>query len=452
MDKNILNELFDKNTFVESNSYLKSPITDDAEAGDGVITGYGSVSGRAVFAAIQDESVYNGAVGISQAKKITACIDMAVKTGSPFVILINTAGARINEGIEVLAEYGNIIKALSSAIGAIPTVSIVMGKCIGAASIIASMTDFTIMSDDAFLAFSGADSLAATTLKDVKSVCNSVGAAKSGRVSITATDRQDCFNKVRELLNYLPDNCQSNVVETESADDYNRLIDTSGFDTFSNYDVRDLVSKIADESSYIELNKDYAPNIFTGFAHIGNKTACIIANQPAVDDGILNAVACNKVSALLAFCDKFSIPVITLTNTAGFAVSIEEENSGLSAQAALLATSFANSDVTKINIIVGKAYGSSYLVMNGKNTGADIVYAWDKADISVITPEAGALLMYNAEIKTASNPIEARKEYIAKYRREYSTPMYAAYKGLIDDVISPAQTRARIISALYLFS
>jgi len=452
MNKEIMNELFDKNTFVQINSYLKSPVSDGIDAGDGVITGYGSVNGRAVFAAVQDEDVLNGAVGISHAKKITACIDMAVKAGSPFILFINTAGARINEGLEVLAEYGNIIKSLSSAIGIIPTISVITGKCTGVSSVIASMTDFAIMSDDAYFAFSGTDSLAATTLNDIKSVCNSAGASKLGKVSHVATDLKDCFNKVKELLDYIPDNCQSGVVETESSDDFNRGINTSEFDTFSNYDVKNLISQIADNSSYFELYKDYAPNVFTGFAHIGNKAVCIIANQPAVDEGVLNSAACNKISTILAFCDKFSIPVVTLTNTAGFAVSVEEENAGISAQAALLAASFTNSDITKINIITGKAYGSSYIVMNGKNTGSDIVYAWNTADISLITPEAGALLMYNSEIKSAADPVEARNEYIAKYRSEYSTPIYAAHKGLVDDVISPAETRARIISALYLFN
>ena len=452
MAKEIINELFDENTFVQINSYLKSPLSDGIEAGDGAVTGYGSVDGRAVFASFQDEAVLNGAVGVSHARKISSCIDMAVKAGSPFVMFINTAGARISEGLDVLAEYGSIMKSLSTAIGSIPTISIITGKCSGVASVIASMTDFTIMADDAYFAFSGADSLSATTLKDIKSVGSSSGAAKHGKVSLTASDSHDCFVKVKELLNYLPDNCQCGTLETETFDDFNRGIDASAFDTFGEYDVKDLIEKISDDGAFIELNKDYAPNVFTGFAHIGNKTVCIIANQPSVDEGILNSAACNKISALLAFCDKFSIPVVTLTNTSGFAVSVEEENSNISAQAALLLTSFANSDITKINIITGKAYGSSYLVMNGKNTGADIVYAWNTADISVITPEAGALLVYNGEIKSAADPIQARKEFIAKYRSEYSTPMHAAYKGLVDDVISPSETRARIISALYLFS
>lgn len=451
MNIDILNELFDANTFVQTNSYIVSPSTEVLEAGDGVITGYGSVDGRAVFAAIQDESVLKGAVGIAHAQKISKCVDMAVKTGSPFVFLINTAGARISEGLDALKGYGKIIKSLSRAIGEIPTISVITGKCVGAASIIASMTDFSVMSDDSYFAFSGQDSLASTTLSDVKKVCDSNGVSKTGRVTLTASNRAECFAKVKELLCYLPDNCQSDILETETSDDFNRSINADKFDTFAEYDVKDLISQIADDGSYIELFPDYARSVSTCFAKIGNKSVCIIANQPSENNGVLDTNACSKISSVLAFCDKFNMPVVTLTNTCGFAVSVDEENNGLSSAAALLAASFANSEMTKINIITGKAYGSAYIVMNGKNTGADIVYAWDKADISVITPEAGALLVYNNEIKSSANPNDARKEYIQKYRDEFSTPYQAAYKGLVDDIISPAETRVRIISALYLF-
>lgn len=451
MNKDILNDLFDTNTFVQTNSYVVSPLTEGVEAGDGVITGYGSIDGRAVFAAIQDETVLKGSVGITHAQKISSCIDHAVKSGTPFIFLINTAGARINEGLEVLAGYGKIIKSLSSAIGVIPTISIVNGSCTGVASIIASMTDFTIMSEDSYFAFSGKDALSSTTINDIKNICNSKGNSKYGKVSLTATNISECFIKAKKLLDFLPDNCENLPYDTDVTDDINRKVDGSDFQTFAEYDVKDLIKQITDNGDFIEISSEYAKNAVTCFARIGNKSVCIIANQPLFNQGLLTNDACDKISSVLAFCDKFSIPVVTLTNTAGFEVSIEEEIKGVSSSAALLATSFANSEITKINIITGKAYGSSYLIMNGKNTGADIVYAWDKADISVISPEAGALLVYNDEIKNATDPKKAREEFINKYKNQFSTPMHAAYKGLVDDVISPSETRARIISALYLF-
>lgn len=450
MNRDILNELFDPNTFVQTNSYAVSPLTDGVEGGDGVITGYGSIDGRAVFAAIQDETVLKGSVGITHANKISSCIDFAVKSGSPFIFLIDTAGARINEGLDVLAGYGKIIKSLSSAIGVIPTISIITSSCTGASSIIASMTDFTIMSDDGYFGFSGKNALSSTSLNDIKNICSSKGNSKYGKVSLTAANRTECFDKAKKLLDYIPDNCNTLPYDTDINDDINRSVNTSEFQTFKEYDVRDLIKQISDNYDYIEISSEYAQNVVTCFSRIGNKSVCIIANQPSFNQGLLNTDACDKISSILAFCDKFSIPVVTLTNTAGFEVSIDEEIKGLSSSAALLAASFANSDITKINIITGKAYGSSYIVMNGKNTGADIVYAWDKADISVITPEAGALLVFNDDIKASADPKKAREEFIKKYRSEYTTPLHAAYKGLVDDVIAPSETRARIISALYL--
>ena len=451
MNKDILIELFDANTFVQTNSYVVSPLSEGVEAGDGVITGYGSIDGRAVFAAIQDESVLKGSVGIAHAQKISSCIDLAVKSGSPFLFLIDTAGARINEGLEVLTGYGKIIKSLSTAMGVIPTISIVTGSCTGVSSIIASMTDFTIMSEDSYFAFSGKDALSSTTTTDIKNICNSKGNATNGKVSIVASNRAECFAKAKNLLDYLPDNCESLPYDTDINDNIIRTLNCSDYQTFADYDVKDLIKQITDNGDFIEISSYFAQNVVTCFSRIGNKAVCLIANQPKINQGILNTDACNKISSILAFCDKFSIPVITLTNTPGFEVSVKEEINGLSSSAALLAASFANSETTKINIITGKSYGSSYIVMNGKNTGADIVYAWNTADISVITPEAGALLVYNDEIKSSADPKKAREEFINKYREEYSTPMHAAYKGLVDDVISPSETRARIISALYLF-
>lgn len=453
MNNDILNGFFDADTFVQTNSYILSPSADPGSpAGDGVTTGYGSVAGRAVFAAFQDESVLKGSVGTAHAHKIAACIDMAVKAGVPFVFLIDSAGARIGEGLDVLDGYGRIMKALSNALGIIPVFALVAGKCTGAAALIASMADFVIMPQDgAYFSFSGQDALQAASQADCRKIGSASCAAQAGMLSMTGTDLNDCFQKLRALIGYLPDNSDCEAPAAEAGDDYARRISAEGFGTFEPYDVKRLIEQIADEGTWTELSAEYAPNAVTGFAKIGDCSVCIVANQPSVRDGVLDQAACMKISGLLAFCDKFSIPVVTLTNTCGFAVSPEEEEKALPSVAALLTTSFSNSEMPKINIITGKAYGSAYLSMNAKQTGADLVYAWSGADISVITPEAGALLVYNEEIKTASDPVQARKEAIEKYRKDYATPVYAASRGFVDDIISPAETRARIISALYLF-
>ncbi|MFR1518997.1 MAG: carboxyl transferase domain-containing protein [Clostridia bacterium] len=452
MNKEILNDLFDADTFVQTNSYMLSSAADaEGFPGDGVVTGYGSISGRAVFAALQDESVLKGAVGIVHAQKISACIDMAVKAGVPFVFFIDSAGARIQEGLEVLGGYGQIMKSLSGALGVIPTVAVISGQCTGAAAVIASMADFTFMpKDGAYFAFSGLDALQAASGKDCKEIGSAAAGAAAGTVSCFADSLKDCMQKVKVLLHYLPDNCDCEAPSSESGDDFSRKINAEACGAFETYDVRDLIVQIADNGDWMELYDGYAPNVVAGFARIGDRTACIIANQPALQQGELDHAACEKIAGMLAFCDKFSIPAVTLTNTYGFAASPAEEQNALSSSAALLVTSFTNSGMPKINIITGKAYGSAYLAMNGRQTGADLIYAWNGADISVITPEAGALLIYNEEIKASGDPVQARREFIEKYRREYATPVYAASKGFVDDIISPAETRSRIISALYL--
>ncbi len=452
MNNVIFNELFDPDTFVQTNSYiLSSSAGAEGALGDGVVTGYGSIAGRAVFAALQDESVLKGSVGAAHAQKISDCIDLAAKSGAPFVFLIDSAGARINEGIDVLGGYGRIMKSLSNALGVIPVFAVINGRCSGAASIIASMADFILMpKEGAYFAFSGTDALQSASGKDCRNIGGAQSAALAGMLSCIGEDLSDCIRKLKTLISYLPDQCGGEAPEAESGDDYSRRIRAEEFGAFEPYDVKDLISRIADNGEWTELSAEYAPNAVTGFARIGDRSVCIIANQPNARDGVLDHAACEKIAAILAFCDKFSIPAVTLTNTCGFAASPEEEQKGLPAAAALLVTSFTNSEIPKINIITGKAYGSAYLAMNGRQTGADLIYAWNGADIAVITPEAGALLVYNDEIKAAADPAAARKEFIAKYRSEYATPVYAAYKGFVDDIISPAETRARIISALYL--
>ena len=452
MENRIWNELFDANTFVQTNSYMVSPSASAEDAvGDGVVTGYGSIEGRAVFAAVQDETVLKGSVGIAHASKIASCIEMAVKCGAPFLMVINSAGARINEGIEVLSGYGAIAKAVSEALGIIPVFAMVNGQCSGFAAVLAEMADFVLMSQEgSYLAISGKEALAAASGKDCKEAGTAKANLHAGNISYFGENSGDCFCKIKELLSYLPDSCDREPPAAESEDPYTRPVQAQKFGTFEPYDVKDLIREIADHGTWCELSAGYAPNAVTGLARIGDRTACIIANQPAEADGDLDTAACNKIAGMLAFCDRFSIPVVTLTNTNGFAVSLEEEQNGLTSAAALLITSYTNSSVPKINVITGKAYGSAYIAMNGKQTGADLVYAWKQADIAMITPEAGALLIYNDQIQAAEDPAAARKAYIQKYRAEYASPVYAAAKGLVDDMIDPAETRARIISALYL--
>ena len=434
-----LNKLFDANTFAETNKY-------SSQNGDGVVTGYGAVWGRPVFAALQDDEFISGSVSSVNCAKIRKTIDFAVKSGAPFVLVINSAGARVDEGLGVLDSMGEVLAALSGALGVIPTISIVNGKCLGTMAVIANMCDFVFYAEDkAQLSLGGFD-----LCKD------KVGKAincENGSVACTRENIDACFDAVKELLSYLPDNSVDCDNTQECEDDVNRInSELNGLDAFTAYDVKTVIQSIADNGQYFEVYADYAKNIVTAFARFGGIVSCVIANQPVESDGELTAEAANKASKIIDFCDKYSVPVITLTNTGAWTASEAQEKAGIAQSAALMMTSFANTDVPKINIIIGKAYGSAYLAMNSKQIGCDIAYGWTCSDIALITPEANVILMKNDEIKAADDPVAKRKELIDEFRAQYQTPMHAAACSMIDDVITPDSTRARIISALEILA
>lgn len=434
-----LNKLFDANTFAETNKY-------SACNGDGVVTGYGAVCGRAVFAAIQDETYINGSVSSVNCEKIKKTIDFAVKAGAPFVMVFNCAGARVEEGLNVLDSMGQMLAALSGALGVIPTIAIVNGKCLGTMAIAANMCDFVFYVDDqAQLSLAGQDMCVGKSGKQINS--------ENGSIAKFCSSEDAAYDEVKKLISYLPDNCVDCDTTEECEDDFNRAnINLNSLDGFSEYDVRTVIESITDNGQYFELFTDYAKNIVTVLARFGGIVSCVIANQPCENNGMLTAGAANKASKVIDFCDKYSIPIITLTNTNGWVATEAEEKAGCAQAAALLMSSFVNTDVAKINIIIGKAYGSSYIAMNSKQIGCDISYGWTCADISLISPEASVMLLKNNEIKAADDPVAKRKELIDEYRKQYQTPMHAASEGMIDDVITPDSTRARIISALEILA
>lgn len=434
-----LNKLFDDCTFAETNKY-------SSQNGDGVVTGYGAVYGRPVFAAIQDESYVGGSLSAVNCAKIVKTIDFAVKAGAPFVLVINSAGARAQEGLQVLDSMGSLVNALSGALGIIPTIAVVNGKCLGTMAIAANLCDFVFYSEDkAQLSVAGLDICKDKAGKAINS--------DNGSVACFCENEDACFAAVKELLSYLPDNSVSCDNTEECEDDLNReALELNSLNAVDEYDVRTVIGAVADNGQYFEIYADYAKNIVTAFARFGGIVAAVIANQPAELGCELTQDAANKASKVIDFCDKYSIPVITLTNTGSYAATEAQEKAGVAQAAALLISSFANTDVPKINIIIGKAYGNAYISMNSKQIGCDIAYGWTSADIALISPEANVLLMYKDDIKAAEDPVAKRQELIEEYRKQYQTPMYAAACGMIDDVITPDSTRARIISALEILS
>jgi len=451
-----LEKLFDKDSFVEIDAFVKAskfqPGTDENYAlGDGIVVGYGSINGRLVYAAAQDFTYAAGAVGEMHARKFVKVLDMAVKTGAPFISILDSNGARIHEGLDPLEGYGKIFSGLVRASGLIPLLSVIMGPCVGAASFIPSVSDFVFMIESMSFSFvNGSQVVSSVSGEDLSQQDlggAQVHAEKSGLAHFVFNNEINCLNKIRELIGLLPDNNLSGAPRAESHDSINRLINE-----LNNYDekadVRMLISKVADEGSFLEIQKEFAPGIIIGFIRINGSTVGVIANQPAVNEGRIDSASASKAARFIRFCDAFNIPIVTFTNTTGFVIDPEEERNGLSRHASKLVYAFSEATVPKVNIIVGKAYGSAYLAMNSKHLGADLVFAWPASDISIMSAEAASGILFREMILSSDDPVRTRAEKTEEYRKKYANPYAAAARGYVDDIFEPAETRIRLISAL----
>lgn len=452
-----LARLFDPNSFVEIDAFVEARCTDfnmqeKKSHGDGVVVGYGSINERLVYAAAQDYTFIVGALGEMHAKKIAKVMDMAVKTGSPFINLIDSNGARIQEGLDALAGYGDIFTRSAKASGVIPQISVIMGPCAGGGAFSPVLSDFVFMVEkNSYMFVNGSQVVSAVTGNNLTEETlggTEVHSKKSGIAHFVYENEDVCLNKVRELIDLLPDNNLSDVPVYESNDYINRLIDDLNSDFVDRNDVTNIIRSIVDETYFLEIQKDYAPNIVVGLARMNGATVGILANQYNISEGRLDSNASAKGARFVRFCDSFNIPVVTFTNVTGFKVDADEEQKGLVRDGAKLMYSFAEATVPKINIIIGKAYGSAYVAMNSKHIGADLVFAWPNADISIMSAEAASNILFRNYIAEAEDPVAAREEKIKEYRETYANPYIAASMGYVDDIFEPGATRVRLISAL----
>jgi len=456
-----LNLLFDEGSFVEVDAFVETRGIDfDMQnkkiPGDGVITGYGTVDGRLVFASSQDFTVIGGSLGEMHAKKITKVMDMAMKMGAPFISINDSGGARIEEGIDALGGFGDIFFRNTLASGVIPQISVIMGPCAGGAVYSPAITDFVFMVDKTSHMFiTGPQVIKAVTGEEVSFDALGGAAAHntiSGVAHFDCPTEEDCFSQIKKLLSFLPDNNLSDPEEILSNDDINRLdADLNAIipdDPNKPYDMMEIITRIVDNGEFFEIHKGFAKNIIVGFARIGGKTAGIVANQPKVAAGALDVDASDKAARFIRFCDAFNIPLITFTDVPGYLPGVAQEHSGIIRHGAKLLYAFSEATVPKINVIVRKAYGGAYIAMNSKHLGADMVMAWPTAEIAVMGPDGAANIIFKKEIAESSDPIEFRKQKIQEYRDKFSNPYIAAARGYVDDVIEPATTRQRIASAL----
>ncbi|MBQ6630922.1 MAG: methylmalonyl-CoA carboxyltransferase [Romboutsia sp.] len=460
-----LNKLFDENTFVELDAFVKHRCSNfgmenQEIPGEGVVTGYGKIDGRLVCAFAQDFTVLGGSLGEMHAKKIGKVMDMAIKVGAPVVGLNDSGGARIQEGVDALAGYGEIFYKNTIASGVVPQISAIMGPCAGGAVYSPALTDFIYMVDTTSQMFiTGPQVIKTVTGEEV--TAEALGGASthnttSGVAHFMASNDEDCINQIRKLLSFMPSNNAEKAPTVECIDSPNRLNEVLNniIPDGSNkpYDMKDIIYEIVDNGDFYEVQPFFAQNIITGFARINGDTIGIIANQPKFMAGSLDINASDKSARFIRTCDAFNIPILNLVDVPGFLPGTSQEYGGIIRHGAKMLYAYSEATVPKITVITRKAYGGSYLAMCSKDLGADIVLAWPTAEIAVMGPSGAANIIFKNEIKDAENPKEMRDIKIKEYTDEFATPYKAAERGYVDDVIEPAYTRIRLADAIDMLS
>jgi acetyl-CoA carboxylase carboxyltransferase component len=423
---------------------------------DGVVTGWGTVFGRTVFVYAHDFRIFGGALGEAHAEKIHKVMDLAIAGGAPIVGINDGAGARIQEGVSALAGYGGIFRRNVAASGVIPQISVMVGPCAGGAAYAPALTDFVFMVRETSQMFiTGPDVVAAVTGETVSQ--NGLGgadvhAAVSGVATFVHDDEPTCFEDVRYLISMLPSNNQEMPPATPTGDSAERpgdaLLDLVPADPSRPYDMRQVIAEIVDGGDLLELHELWAGNVICGLARIDGLVVGIVANQPLVLAGVLDIHASEKAARFVAMCDAFNIPLVTLVDVPGFLPGVDQEHNGIIRHGAKLLYAYCNATVPRIQVIVRKAYGGAYIVMDSRSIGADLSYAWPTNEIAVMGAEGAANVVFRREIAAAEDPDAARAAKVAEYRDQLMHSFYAAERGLIDDVIDPRETRAVLASAL----
>jgi len=456
-----LGELFDAESFVELDQFVKHRCTEfgmsQVEApAEGVITGFGRVSGRLVYAYAQDFTVIGGTLGEAHAEKIVKVMELAAKVGAPIVGINDSGGARIQEGVDALNGYGRIFFRNTLASGVVPQLSVIAGPCAGGAVYSPALTDFTFMvSGTSQMFITGPQVIKAVTGEDVS--LEILGGASthnqtSGVAHFYANSETECFEQVKKLLSMLPSNNMEDPPAVATVDPPNRPDEALDVlvppDANRPYDVRDAITRVVDNGDLFETHQWYAQNMVTGLARLGGQVIGVIANQPQVLAGCIDINGSDKAARFVRFCDCFNIPLLTFVDTPGYLPGTAQEYGGIIRHGAKLLYAYSEATVPKLTVVLRKAYGGAYLAMCSRSLGADFVAAWPSAEIAVMGPEGAANIIFRQEIEKADQPAEIRKEKEAEYRAKFATPFPAAARGLVDVVISPSQSRPVLVEAL----
>ncbi|WP_333758174.1 acyl-CoA carboxylase subunit beta [Streptomyces sp. ISBFB 2968] len=453
--------LFDKGTFAETEAFRRHRATgfgleDRKPHSDGVVTGWGQIDGRTVFAYAHDFRIFGGALGEAHAQKIHKLMDLAETAGAPVVGLCDGAGARIQEGVTALAGYGGIFQRNVRNSGVIPQISVIMGPCAGGAAYSPALTDFVFMVRGTSQMFiTGPDVVQAVTGEQITQEGlggADVHAGTSGVAHFAYDDEEQCLEDVRHLLSYLPANNRE-LPPAEVPDDpadrrTEALLTLVPADPNRAYDMRRVIEEIADHGEYFEVHERWAPNIICALTRLGGQVVGIVANQPQSMAGVLDIESSEKAARFVQTCDSFNIPLVSLVDVPGFLPGVDQEHNGVIRHGAKLLYAYCNATVPRISLVLRKAYGGAYIVMDSRSIGADIALAWPTNEIAVMGAEGAANVVFRREIAASDDPEAVRKARIDEYRDELMHPYYAAERGLVDDVVAPAETRSVLIGAL----
>ncbi len=428
--------------------------------GDGVVTGYGTINGRLVYVFSQDFTVLGGSLAEAHAEKICKIMDLALKNGAPVIGLNDSGGARIQEGVVSLGGYADIFYRNTRASGVVPQISAIMGPCAGGAVYSPALTDFVFMVENTSYMFVTGPNVVKTVTHEEVTAEDLGGASahstKSGVTHFSCSNEIVAINSIKQLMNYIPQNCE----EEAPMDDYvlndneerNQLNEIIPENPNQPYDMREVIENTVDDTSFMEVHKNFAENIVVGFAKLGGKSIGIVANQPAVLAGVLDIQSSKKGARFVRFCDSFNIPILVFEDVPGFLPGTDQEWNGIISNGAKLLYAFCEATVPRVTVITRKAYGGAYDVMNSKHIGADMNFAWPSAEIAVMGAKGAAEIIFRHEIKDAEDPKKKLEEKEAEYAELFANPYNAAARGYVDEVIEPKNTRLKLIKAFRMLS
>ncbi len=456
-----INVLLDENSFEEIDMLVRHSSRDfglDKQRyfGDGVIIGHGTINGRKIFVFSQDFTVLGGSLSEAHGKKICKLMDLALKNGAPIIGLNDSGGARIQEGVVSLGAYADIFLRNTLASGVIPQISVILGPCAGGAVYSPAITDFVCMvKNNSYMFVTGPNVVKTVTHEEVS--FEDLGGAethatKSGIAHLISENEVDLLERVRELMQYVPQNNLDDLITEENNDDPSRVDETLNTivpeNSNKSYDVKEVLFRVFDNGKFFEIHEHFAQNIVVGFAHLNGLPVGIVANQPAFLAGVLDIDSSIKAGRFVRFCDAFNIPIITFVDVPGFLPGTDQEWRGIIRNGAKLLYAYCEATVPKITVILRKAYGGAYDVMSSKHIRGDVNLAWPSAEIAVMGPKGAVEIIFRKEIEESEDREKATEKMASQYREKFANPYIAAERGFVDDVIEPSETRPKLIKAL----